>query len=54
MACSKPRIDITQPLWNQNTFIGRVKHFAFITDPRTVIVSDSELDAAKDLYMKYK
>ena len=48
------RIDITQPLWDQSTFFGRVKHFAFITDPRTVFTSDAKLEKAKELYNAYK
>ncbi|GLH03900.1 Sideroflexin-1 [Gryllus bimaculatus] len=48
------RIDITKPLWDQNTFIGRVKHFAWVTDPRTCVVSDATLDEAKILVEQYK
>lgn len=48
------RIDITQPLWDQNTFIGRFKHFAWITDPRSGLVSENELLEAKALYHSYK
>lgn len=46
--------DITQPLWDQRTFVGRVKHFAFMTDPRTVFATDKDLDDAKTLYHQYK
>lgn len=35
--------------WDQTTFIGRLKHFFNITDPRTAIVSNKELDKAKVL-----
>ncbi|KAK6639280.1 hypothetical protein RUM43_007552 [Polyplax serrata] len=48
------RIDITQPLWDQSTFYGRVRHFAFVTDPRTVLTSDEKLDQAKILYNQYR
>uniref|UniRef100_A0A8C8RA51 Sidoreflexin n=1 Tax=Pelusios castaneus TaxID=367368 RepID=A0A8C8RA51_9SAUR len=40
---------IDAPRWDQNTFVGRLKHFFNITDPRTVLVSERELDRAKGL-----
>uniref|UniRef100_A0A8C4XZD9 Sideroflexin 2 n=1 Tax=Gopherus evgoodei TaxID=1825980 RepID=A0A8C4XZD9_9SAUR len=40
---------IDAPRWDQNTFLGRLKHFFNITDPRTVLVSEHELDQAKAL-----
>ena len=48
------RLDITQPLWDQSTFVGRFKHFAFISNPLLSLASETELHAAKDLYQKYK
>ncbi|XP_060624282.2 sideroflexin-2 [Anolis sagrei] len=41
--------NIDTPRWEQNTFIGRLKHFFNITDPRTLLVSEHELDSAKAL-----
>ncbi|XP_064000557.1 sideroflexin-2 isoform X2 [Pogoniulus pusillus] len=38
-------IDI--PRWDQSTFMGRLKHFFNVTDPRTVLVPEKELDQAK-------
>ncbi|KAG5684626.1 hypothetical protein PVAND_013848 [Polypedilum vanderplanki] len=51
---NEERIDISKPLYNQETFVGRFKHFLFITDPRTIFASDEELYAAKELVQKYK
>lgn len=48
------RIDITQPLWDQSTFSGRVRHFAFITDPRTIFATNTDLENAKTLYQQYR
>lgn len=48
------RIDITQPLWDQSTFFGRVRHFAFITDPRTIFATNKDLENAKTLYEQYR
>uniref|UniRef100_A0A8D0BJP3 Sidoreflexin n=1 Tax=Salvator merianae TaxID=96440 RepID=A0A8D0BJP3_SALMN len=49
MAAIITRFNIDAPRWDQNTFIGRVKHFFNITDPRTLLVSERELDSAKVL-----
>lgn len=46
--------DITQPLWDQNTFWGRFKHFSWITDPRSGLASEKELFEAKSIYSSYK
>ncbi|XP_067858174.1 sideroflexin-2 [Heptranchias perlo] len=43
------KFNIDAPRWDQSTFMGRLKHFFNITDPRTVVVSDANLDKAKDL-----
>ncbi|KAL6435193.1 hypothetical protein ACFW04_005342 [Cataglyphis niger] len=48
------RIDIDKPLWNQDTYFGRWKHYAFITDCRTVLVPTSKLWEAKKLCEDYK
>ncbi|KAG1677680.1 Sideroflexin-2 [Nymphon striatum] len=47
-------IDIEQPRWDQQTFVGRLKHFFNITDPRTVLCSNSELEAAKTLVTQHR
>lgn len=44
--------NIDAPRWDQCTFLGRVKHFFNITDPRTVFVSEQELDWAKSVVEK--
>ncbi|KAL8187415.1 UNVERIFIED_CONTAM: Sideroflexin-2 [Gekko kuhli] len=41
--------NIDAPRWDQNTFMGRLKHFFNITDPRTLAVSEQDLDRAKAL-----
>ncbi|PSN47614.1 Sideroflexin-2 [Blattella germanica] len=48
------RLDIDKPLWDQRTFIGRLKHFFWVTDPRTCVVSESTLDEAKQLVEQYR
>ncbi|KAJ6669124.1 hypothetical protein lerEdw1_007933, partial [Lerista edwardsae] len=49
MSASVITFNIDAPRWDQNTFWGRVKHFFNITDPRTLLVSEHELDSAKAL-----
>ncbi|XP_044924389.1 sideroflexin-2 isoform X2 [Mustela putorius furo] len=44
--------NIDEPCWDQCTFLGRVKHFFNITDPRTVLVPERELDWAKVMVEK--
>ncbi|XP_052754794.1 sideroflexin-2 [Galleria mellonella] len=51
---SVQRIDITQPLWDQSTFFGRFRHFAFISNPLLSLVPEKELYEAKELYFQYK
>ncbi|XP_039631208.1 sideroflexin-2 [Polypterus senegalus] len=46
------KFNIDAPRWDQSTFIGRLKHFFNITDPRTVLLSNARLDEAKSLVEK--
>ncbi|XP_074151571.1 sideroflexin-2 isoform X2 [Sminthopsis crassicaudata] len=39
--------NIDTPRWDQGTFMGRLKHFFNITDPRTALISEQTLDWAK-------
>ena len=48
------RIDLDSPRWDQSTFMGRLRHFFWVTDYRTAIVPESKLEEAKDLLQKYK
>ncbi|XP_054838291.1 sideroflexin-2 isoform X2 [Eublepharis macularius] len=49
MTASLTMFNIDAPRWDQSTFMGRLKHFFNITDPRTLLVSEHELDRAKAL-----
>lgn len=49
-----PRFNIDAPLWDQNSFSGRLKHFFWVTDPRTCVVSEETLDSAKQLIEQYR
>ncbi|XP_063218925.1 sideroflexin-2 isoform X2 [Bacillus rossius redtenbacheri] len=48
------RLDVDKSLWDQSTFLGRLKHFFWVTDPRTCIVSEEMLDQAKVLIEQYR
>ncbi|KAM6956673.1 sideroflexin-2-like [Aplochiton taeniatus] len=45
----RTHFDIDAPRWDQNTFMGRLKHFFNITDCRTALLPDATLDQAKEL-----
>lgn len=47
------RFDFDDPIWDQRTYIGRFKYFAWITDPRLCFVGDKCLDQAKNLRTLY-
>lgn len=49
MATIPHDFNIDAPRWDQSTFMGRLKHFLNITDPRTVLVPEKDLDQAKTL-----
>lgn len=48
------RLDLDKPLWDLNSFMGRWRYFAWMTDFRTCIVSESELLSAKKLCEQYR
>ncbi|XP_065071409.1 sideroflexin-2-like isoform X2 [Rhopilema esculentum] len=48
------RIDVDLPKWDQSTFLGRLKHFFSITDPRTALCSETDLDNASKLLSQYR
>lgn len=47
MAAVPLGFNIDAPRWDQSTFMGRLRHFFNITDPRTVLVPERELDRAQ-------
>ncbi|XP_014477894.1 PREDICTED: sideroflexin-1-like [Dinoponera quadriceps] len=51
---SEGRINIDEPLWSQDTYLGRCMHYTFITDCRTLLVSERKLREAKELCEDYR
>jgi len=48
------RIDVDKPLWDQDTFVGRFKHFAWMSNPLNGLVPSSQLMEAKQLVQEYR
>ncbi|XP_023346028.1 sideroflexin-2 [Eurytemora carolleeae] len=48
------RIDVDSPLWDQATFIGRFRHFAWMSNPINGLVSTQELESAKSIVVSYR
>ena len=48
------RIDVDSPLWDQKTFYGRFRHFAWMTNPLNTMYSTKDLEAAKTLVQQYR
>ncbi|KAJ1478516.1 Tricarboxylate carrier-domain-containing protein [Baffinella frigidus] len=47
------RIDLSKPRYDQSTYGGRLQHYFEVTDPRTVLASDADLDKAASLVKAY-
>ncbi|XP_063920539.1 sideroflexin-1-3-like isoform X2 [Zophobas morio] len=47
-------IDIEKPRYDQNTFIGRAKHFFLTTNPLNIFATSRQLEDAKSLVTKYR
>ncbi|XP_059176737.1 sideroflexin-2-like [Physella acuta] len=48
------RIDIKESPYDQSTFLGRLRHFFWITDPRLTIIGSKQLYESKELLEKYR
>ncbi|KAM6443450.1 sideroflexin-3 isoform 1-T1 [Liasis olivaceus] len=47
-------ININEPRWDQNTFMGRAKHFFTVTDPRNLLLSSKALEDARRVIQDYR
>lgn len=49
-----PNINLREPRWDQGTFVGRTKHFFTVTDPRNLLLTDEQLEAARKTVQDYR
>lgn len=47
-------VDLTNPKYDQSTYVNRAKHFFLLTNPLNLLAGDSELDNAKRILDDYK
>lgn len=47
-------INIKEPRWDQNTFLGRAYHFFTVTDPRNILLSNTQLENARKIVHDYR
>ncbi|GAA5820230.1 hypothetical protein JCM10212_006788 [Sporobolomyces blumeae] len=50
----QPPVDITQSRYDTKTYVGRLRHFAEITSPLTLLASSNDLKNAQKLLQEYQ
>jgi len=51
---SKSDINIDEPRYDQNTYIGRAKHFFVTTNPLNILASNAQLERSKEIVESFR
>ncbi|XP_039262802.2 sideroflexin-1-like [Styela clava] len=46
-------VNLHQPKWPQDTYVGRAKHFFTVTNPMNLLLSGQALDEAKEIVLRH-
>uniref|UniRef100_A0A1B6EGL8 Sidoreflexin n=1 Tax=Clastoptera arizonana TaxID=38151 RepID=A0A1B6EGL8_9HEMI len=49
-----PKVNLDEPRWDQNTYVGRVKYFFTTTNPLNILATPKQLEEAKRIVKAYK
>lgn len=53
-AATNTRVNLDEPRYDQNTYIGRAKHFFITTNPLNLLATPLQLEDAKNVVEKYR